>query len=477
MQPIMDTKYNCINSNLFTQFCVTENICISENMPNIEQIISCVVDPEILSIKTIDTMKGISYEGQYLSGKKAVLEFKLKQKILYVAEHCTQSVHVIENEFFQSAYIVIPCKIEGTDPSYLIKHNYLKPKIIMEDIICNQINKRIIMKNICIRIELIMIQTHELCYSIEKNCNYSDVLLSYNSGTNHMLVYNSVFSRNKKPKWSPNGYELAFLTYTNGNWMLFLYSLKTNSVKQITDELNFKSITGFCWTTDGMKLCVTAYDGESKEIYLIESNKSNYMQLTYGNKIYNSCNPKCSPDGKRIGFIRSFCNRYDLWIMNIDGTDCRKVTVDGYVISQDWAKDSMHLAIISNSDDEANILSIINIINDSTATIECNQNIKKRKVKYSPDGQNLAFIGSDNARDNIYIYCIDKKLIYNITEFIYSEKISDFTWNQDGEKIYYSMKDQLYYNIYSIDIYTHFKAQLTFTTALNIELDYRPRIF
>ena len=469
-------KNNCITSNLFTQFCVTENITLPKNMPDIEHIISCVVDPEIIAIKTIDTMKGLSYEGQYLSGKKTVIEFKLKQKILYAAEYCTQSVHVIENEFFQSAYIVVPCKIEGTDPCYLIKYNYLKPKIILEDIIYNQINKRIIMKNICIRIELVKIPTYELCYSVKESCNSSDVFLMYNTGTNHIRINNHISSKTIKPKWSPNGYEIAFLSNINDCWMLLLYCLKNNTVMKITDSADFKSITGFCWTTDGAGICITAYDGESKEIFLIETNRQKCKQLTYGNKIYSSFTPKCSPDGKKIGFMRSFLNRNDLWIMNLDGTNCIKVTDDGYVTDLDWSKDSQHIAFINNSNTKTNTVSIVNIENNFIFSIECNNPINKRKVKYSSDGQYLAFIGSSDTTDNIYVYSFQQKSLRNITEYNYHEKISDFTWNYSEDTIYYSMNDHLYFNVYSIDLNTHCKSQLTFTTASSIDLDYRPRI-
>ncbi|HEX9061049.1 MAG TPA: hypothetical protein VF941_12790 [Clostridia bacterium] len=477
---IRNTKSHvCIpeNTKFFTQFCTAESLTLPETLPDIENIVSCVVDPEILSIKTINTMKGLSYEGQYLTGKKAVIELRLKQKILYVAKSSTQSVHILENDFFQSVYIVVPCKIEGTDIEYLIKFKYLKPEIEVEDIHFNQIGERSIFKNICMMIKLIFIPTYEICGSFHMNCSDSSLFMSHEDGSNATMITSDKNHKNSKPVWSPNGREIAFILNYEGSRMLYVYCIKTCTIKRITDPEVFKSITGFCWTCDGKKLCFTACIGENKEIYIIGTQKLDYKQLTFGEGIYSSCKPKCSTDGAKIAFIKYFSGIANLWVMNIDGTESKKVTSCGGIRYFDWSCDGRNIVYCLSKEGMSDELWIIDCRNYVGMPLEsCNKIKQKRKVLYSPDNLHLAFIGSDGISENVYIYDLVKRVLINLTGYSSNTNISDIIWNVDGTKIYYAANELLNFNIYSISIKDYIKTQITSTTSSKIELSYRPQI-
>lgn len=450
---------------------------LSDNLPDIEQIVSCIIDPEVISIKAINTMKGVSYEGQYLSGKKAVIELKLKQKILYVAEHSTQSVHVIENEFFQSVYIVIPCKIEGTAPEYLIKHKYLKPEIIIEDIYFKQTGKRSIFKNICLMIKLELSPVYEVCYNIHQNCSFSNLSMMYEDGSNNTQITFNKNCKIIKPLWSPNGREIAFLSNCEGSRMLYIYCIKTCSIKRITEPKIIKCITGFCWMSDGKKLCFTAIVGKNKEIFSIDVHTLCFEQLTFGEGIYGSRKPKNSPDGMRIAFVRCISGIEDLWIMNVDGSECKKITSCGGVKYFDWSADGRNIVYICSKEGKSDELGMINTCEYTIRILRgCEKIYKKRKVLYSPDDSHIAFIGCEMDSENIYIYHLEQCVVTNITKYSSNTAISDLVWHVDGKKIYYTCKEYFHFNIYSILIKNYIKTQLTCITASNMELSYRPQI-
>lgn len=93
----------------FTQISIPEIVVIPEQKPDIEQLISIMVDVEIVSMRLIDTPKGKSNEGQQLSGKKLSIEILLKQKIKYVADEPTQSVHAAHfDKKMASIFIIVP---------------------------------------------------------------------------------------------------------------------------------------------------------------------------------------------------------------------------------------------------------------------------------------------------------------------------------------------------------------------------------
>lgn len=474
---------NCISKRFiedkefFTQICSMENVELPSNLPDIEQVVSSVVEPEVISIKAINTMKGLSYEGQYLSGKKVVIELKLKEKILYVAENASQSVHIIENVSFQSVYVVIPCLIEGTDPEFLIKHKYLKTDISIEDIFIKQLGKRKIFRNVCLLVKLFLIPTYEVCYSFHKNCMCSDIFIMHENGSNKVQITFNKKSKSKKPLWSPHGRSIAFLSNCEGSNMLYTYCLKTCTSRRITNPNTFKSISSFCWSADGVNLIFSAHTRDSKEIFITDINKFQLNELTRGNGVLKSHNPKCSPDGSKIAFLRSFSGMTNLWVMNNDGMECKKLTSCGGTKCFDWSKDSKSITYISSKDGKPDEVCILDMSDfNSRILVDSSAAVKKRKIQFSPDGNNIAFISSNSGTEDIWVYDLNKDCVKNITNNPCNIKISDFIWNSDSSKIYYSANDLFYFNIYSVYLKNYIKWQLTSTMSSNIEINYRPRI-
>ena len=71
-----------IRVKYFSQINISRKIILEDTLPDIKQIISSIIDYEVVSIKIIETTNGISCEGKYSSGQKALVELKFKEKII-----------------------------------------------------------------------------------------------------------------------------------------------------------------------------------------------------------------------------------------------------------------------------------------------------------------------------------------------------------------------------------------------------------
>lgn len=133
------SEYLPNNPNIFKQLNIEETLCLPQNKPDIEQIIKIISEIIIKSTKVIRTPRGKSLEGQTLSGFEIIVEGELKQKIQYVANEPTQTVHAAHFNLPFSTYIVLPENfILGTPVTV---------KGYIEDIYAKQIGKRCIFKN------------------------------------------------------------------------------------------------------------------------------------------------------------------------------------------------------------------------------------------------------------------------------------------------------------------------------------------
>lgn len=158
--PYSDLPDLCINP-MFTEVTISELVKIPEGKPDIEDLLSIAVDVEIVSVRLIDTVKGTSNEGQYLTGHKLAIESKLRQKVKYVADEPSQSVYAAHFEnIISSISVVVPTTIDIGTPSVktsiktLFKQGRLVVSPYVEDIYGELRNKRTIYKNIILLINV-----------------------------------------------------------------------------------------------------------------------------------------------------------------------------------------------------------------------------------------------------------------------------------------------------------------------------------
>ena len=144
-----------LNPLYFTEIAVPEIVTIPDEKPDIEMILSCMVEAEVISTRLITTPCMKSYEGQLLSGRKLIIELKLKQKITYVADEPDQSEHSADFEnVVTSVFIVLPQRIDNTSIETLFKKNKIIVTPYIEDIYCEMMDERTIFKNITLLLDL-----------------------------------------------------------------------------------------------------------------------------------------------------------------------------------------------------------------------------------------------------------------------------------------------------------------------------------
>lgn len=129
-----------INPPFFKQLSVQETIVIPAVKPDVEQIVSVHAEVVIGETRIIVTPAGQSFEGQVLTNRKLLIEGCIAQKVEYVADEPTQSVHAAHFNAPFSAFIVLPPNIPLDTPVEVTGY--------IEDIFIQQIDKRSAFKNV-----------------------------------------------------------------------------------------------------------------------------------------------------------------------------------------------------------------------------------------------------------------------------------------------------------------------------------------
>lgn len=149
---MLNSYKRCIDGGIpkdikyFKEEAICEVLTIPCQKPDMERILDIMVWPEIENIRLVDTEEGYSIEGQRLSGTKLVVEVRLKEKVTYVADEITQSVHAAHYETLKSIFVVVPAIIDDKPICNLVKTGRLSVEPYVEDAMWEMIDCRRIHK-------------------------------------------------------------------------------------------------------------------------------------------------------------------------------------------------------------------------------------------------------------------------------------------------------------------------------------------
>lgn len=151
------TPYEQLPKNpvFFTEITIPETVELPCRKPDIEELISVMVDAEVISTRLVNTPTAVSCEGQVLLGHKLIIELKLRQKVKFIAKEPTQSVHAAHFEkVVSSIFVVLPPGIGTASMEALFKQNKLVVTPYIEDIYAAKLDGRRIFKNVTLLIDV-----------------------------------------------------------------------------------------------------------------------------------------------------------------------------------------------------------------------------------------------------------------------------------------------------------------------------------
>lgn len=138
----------------FKEEIINEILEIPCQKPDMERLLKAMVWTNIESTKLVKTEKGLSNEGQKLTGYKLVVKIRISEKVTYVADVCTQPMHAAHYENIKNFFVILPEEIDGEDICDLLKHNKLIITPYVECVEARMLDKRHIQKCVMLLINV-----------------------------------------------------------------------------------------------------------------------------------------------------------------------------------------------------------------------------------------------------------------------------------------------------------------------------------
>jgi TolB protein len=145
------------------------------------------------------------------------------------------------------------------------------------------------------------------------------------------------------PSWSPNGRDIAYVSFENRHASIYLQNTATGSRYQLS---NYPGINGApAWSPNGSKLALVLSKSGAPNVYIMDIASRQLRQLT--RDFYINTEPSWSRDGKSIIFTSNRSGAPQIYQINVSGGETNRLTFDGdYNARGSFTPDGNHIALI-----------------------------------------------------------------------------------------------------------------------------------
>lgn len=141
------------------------------------------------------------------------------------------------------------------------------------------------------------------------------------------LTKNAVWG--SAPSWSPDGSQLAFASATRaeGRGGIYVMNADGAAVRPLSNEIG--SNYGPTWSPGGTRIAFisTRDNWGYAGVFVMDANGANQRIVT-GAPLFHDVDPAWSPDGGRIAFKSSRDGNGELYVIDEDGANLRRLTDD-----------------------------------------------------------------------------------------------------------------------------------------------------
>lgn len=219
------------------------------------------------------------------------------------------------------------------------------------------------------------------------------------------------------PYPSPNGGSVAYISFKDGSPAVFIKNLYTNK----TVKFIFPGPADYvAWSPTGNKLAIALTpDRYDTEIYTADINGKDLKQLTFTDGINTS--PSFSPNGNMIVFVSNRGGSPQIYTMNSDGSEQRRITYNGsrYNSSPAWSPNGRKIAFTSFI---RGILQVCIINKDGTGERQItNTPYSALHPAWTRDSRIITFSTDIGSRQELFMIDVNKSGILRLTPHMFPE--------------------------------------------------------
>ncbi|MEK8032637.1 Tol-Pal system beta propeller repeat protein TolB [Ideonella sp. DXS29W] len=207
------------------------------------------------------------------------------------------------------------------------------------------------------------------------------------------------------PAWSPDGRELAYVSFETRKPVVWVQDMATGQRRQVA---NFKgSNSAPAWSPDGRQLAVTLSRDGGSQLFLLGRDGSNPRRITQSHAI--DTEPCFSPDGASIYFVSDRGGSPQIYRMPAGGGNPERVTFQGsYNVSPAISPDGRTMAFVQRTGGGG--FKVMTMDLGSGAVQSVSDTNDDESPSFSPNGRFIIFATRAQGRELLMTTTLDGKI-------------------------------------------------------------------
>jgi Tol biopolymer transport system component len=276
------------------------------------------------------------------------------------------------------------------------------------------------------------------------------------------------------PALTSNGREIAYFSERNSFFVdLYLADAETGRVKRrlvkSTLSSNYESLrfinSAGSFSPDGRYFAIAAKRKDRDDLVVLDVKKNKEVRRIRV-PLNGLTTPAWSPDGQRLVFTGYDGGLSDLFTVNADGSDLRRLTNDRYAdLQPSWSPDGKTVVFATDRGPDTDFdelrfgnmrISLYHLDNGRIEVLGRMDRGKNINPVWAPDGRSIAFVSDRSGISDIYLYDLTDGRVYQLTDVFTG--VSGITplspalsWARQADRMAFSYYEDGDYNVYAVD--------------------------
>jgi TolB protein len=224
------------------------------------------------------------------------------------------------------------------------------------------------------------------------------------------------------PAWSPQGDELAYVSYKEGNAKIFVLNLTNRSSRLLCGYPGINISPE--WRPGSRELAATLSQGGNPDIYLVSSSGGIIQRLVQSWAI--DVSPSWAPDGRRLAFVSDESGSPQIYVLDIGSGRKQRITFSGnYNTSPSWSPKGDWIAYSGLAGGHHNIFIVRPDGGDVRQLTHGEGN--NESPTWSPDGRMLAFSSTRQGGSAIWVLLTNGTGVRRLTQTGSGQELPDWS--------------------------------------------------
>ncbi len=204
------------------------------------------------------------------------------------------------------------------------------------------------------------------------------------------------------PAWSPNGRQIAYVSFERKHAAIFIHDVASGSRRLISEYVGINGAPA--WSPDGRKLALVLSKDGTPNIYVLDIASHQLTPITRDLSI--NTEPAWSPDGRTLIFTSNRSGGPQIYQKNLGTGAVTRLTYDGnYNARASFTRDGNHIVVLNKQSDVYNIA--ILDLNSGVLRVLTHSGNDNESPSIAPNGSMVLYGTSSGGRNVLGMVATD----------------------------------------------------------------------